>query len=91
MQSHSNRKSKSLTASLGFREPDNLDITFATILANVINDEEMEDGYGILKHEEGIDLLPGNIELSGVEVSLVSVISRELVMRSYIEQARLAA
>ena len=48
MQSHSNRKSKSLTASLGFREPDNLDITFATILANVINDEEMEDGYGIL-------------------------------------------
>ena len=78
----------SLTASLGFREPDNLDITFATILANVINDEEMEDGYGILKHEEGIDLLPGNIELSGVEVSLVSVISRELVMRSYIEQVR---
>ena len=59
----------SLTVSLGFREPDNLDITFATILANVINDEEMEDGYGILKHEEGIDLLPGNIELSGVEVS----------------------
>ena len=78
----------SLTASLGFREPDHLDITFATILANVINDEEMEDGYGILKHEEGIDLLPGNIELSGVEVSLVSVISRELVMRSYIEQVR---
>ena len=78
----------SLTASLGFREPDNLDITFATILANVINDEEMEDGYGILKHEEEIDLLPGNIELSGVEVSLVSVISRELVMRSYIEQVR---
>ena len=78
----------SLTASLGFREPDNLDITFATILANVINDEEMEDGYGILKHEEGIDLLPGNIELSGVEVSLVSVISRELVMRAYIEQVR---
>ena len=78
----------SLTASLGFREPDNLDITFATILANVINDEEMEDGYGILKHEEGIDLLPGNIELSGVEVSLVSVISRELVMRSYIDQVR---
>ena len=78
----------SLTASLGFREPDHLDITFATILANVINDEEMEDGYGILKHEEGIDLLPGNIELSGVEVSLVSVISRELVMRAYIEQVR---
>lgn len=78
----------SLTASLGFREPDNLNITFATILSKVINDEEMEMGYGILKHEEGIDLIPGNIELSGLEVSLVSVISRELVMRSYIEQVR---
>lgn len=78
----------SLTASLGFREPDKLEITLATVLGNIINDEEMEDGYGILHHEEGIDLMPGNIELSGLEVSLVNVMSRELVMRSYIEQIR---
>ena len=48
----------------------------------------MEPGYGILKHGEGIDLMPGNIELSGLEVSLVNVMSRELVLRSYIEQVR---
>lgn len=48
----------------------------------------MEDGYGILKHEEGIDLMPGNIELSGLEVSLVNVMSRELVMKNYIERVR---
>lgn len=41
--------------------------------------------YGILKHEEGIDLMPGNIELSGLEVSLVNVMSREVVLRSYVE------
>ena len=41
-----------------------------------------------VKHEEGIDLMPGNIELSGLEVSLVNVMSRELVLRSYIEQVR---
>ena len=58
------------------------------ITANIINDVEMEDDYGILRHEEGIDLMPGNIELSGLEVSLVNVMSRELVMRSYIEQVK---
>ena len=75
----------SLTASLGFTEPDKLEETLATVMANVINDVEMEPDYGILKHEEGVDLMPGNIELSGLEVSLVNVMSRELVMRSYID------
>ena len=36
---------------------------------------------GILHHEEGIDLMPGNIELSGLEVSLVNVMSRERIMQ----------
>ena len=77
-----------MTASLGFTEPDKLEETLATVMANIINDVEMEDDYGILRHEEGIDLMPGNIELSGLEVSLVNVMSRELVMRSYIEQVK---
>ena len=78
----------SLIASLGFTEPDKLEKTLATVMANIINDEDMEDNYGILKHEEGIDLMPGNIELSGLEVSLVNVMSREVVMRSYIEKVK---
>ncbi len=41
-----------------------------------------------LRHEEGVDLMPGNIELSGVEVSLVNVMSRETVLRSYMEEQR---
>ena len=78
----------SLTASLGFTEPDKLEVTLANVLEKVINDEEIEPDYGILKHDEGISLMPGNIELSGLEVSLVNVMSRELVLRSYIEQIR---
>ncbi len=78
----------SLTASLGFREPDKLEETLATVMSSIINDEEVEPDYGILKHDEGIDLMPGNIELSGLEVSLVNVMSRELVLRSYIEQIK---
>ena len=57
-------------------------------MGNLINDEEVEPGEGILHHEEGIDLMPGNIELSGLEVSLVNVMSRETVLRSYIEIVR---
>lgn len=78
----------SLTASLGVKEPDKLEITLANVLANIINDEEMDTDYGILKHEEGIDLMPGNIELSGLEVSLVNVMSREVVLRSYVEMVK---
>lgn len=78
----------SLTASLGFPQPDRLEFTLANVLENVINEDEIVADYGILKHGEGIDLMPGNIELSGLEVSLVNVMSRELVMRSYVDVMR---
>lgn len=73
-----------LTASLGYTEPDRLEVTLAIVMGNLINDEIVEPTDGILHHEEGIDLMPGNIELSGLEVSLVNVMSRERIMREYI-------
>lgn len=78
----------SLTASLGYTEPDSLENTLATIMGKVINDEEITPIEGILHHKEGIDLMPGNIELSGLEVSLVNVMSREMVLRNYIKIVR---
>lgn len=78
----------SLTASLGYEEPDRLEVSLATVMGNLINDDEVQLRAGILTHEEGIDLMPGNIELSGLEVSLVNVMSRELVMREYINIMR---
>ena len=78
----------SLTASLGIREPDRLEITLATIMGNIINDEEIRSDYGILSHDEGVDFIPGNIELSGLETSLINVMSRENVLRTYIDLQR---
>ena len=78
----------SLTASLGYTEPDSLEITLATIMGNLINDEEIEPADGILHHDEGIDLMPGNIELSGLEVSLVNVMMRERIMQGYISRMK---
>lgn len=74
----------SLTASLGIEEPDRLELSLATVLGRLINDEEVMPDEGILHHDEGIDFLPGNIELSGLEVSLVNIMSREQVMKEYI-------
>ena len=70
----------SLTASLGYTEPDAIEITLASVMGSLIKDEEVEPMEGILHHEEGIDLMPGNIELSGLEVSLVNVMSRERII-----------
>lgn len=74
----------SLTASLGYTEPDRLEVTLATIMERIVNEDFPESSEGILHHQEGVDLLPANIELSGIEVSLVNIISRETVLREYV-------
>ena len=78
----------SLTASLGYVEPDDIGTTLATIMMNIINDEEIAEEEGILHHKEQIDLLPANIELSALEVTMSNVMSRELIMKEYIDTMR---
>ena len=78
----------SLTASLGYQEPDDIKYTLATVMMNIINEEEFNPLEGILRHEEGVDLMPANIELSGLEVSLSNVMSREMILKEYVEQIR---
>ena len=75
----------SLTEALGYQEPDSLEITLAQIMDWVLNEEEFDINAGILHHEEGIDLMPANIELSGVETSLVGIMSSETVLKEYID------
>jgi len=60
-----------LTTSLGW-DPDSLETTLATHMEKAILEEEYPAREGILAHEEGIDLMPANIELSGIEVALVN-------------------
>lgn len=78
----------SLAISLGCQEPDKLKYTLATTMMKIINDEPFNVQDGIIHHEEGVDLIPGNIELSGLEVSLIGVISRETILREYIDKAK---
>lgn len=75
----------SLTEALGYPEPDKLEITLANVMEWVLNEEEFDLSAGILHHEEGIDLMPANIELSGVETSLVGIMSSETTLKEYVE------
>ncbi len=78
----------SLTASLGCQHPDQLEETLATVLGKVIEDKPLETGEGILHQEEGIDLLPANIDLAAMEVTLVNIMSRETILREYLSAIR---
>lgn len=77
----------SLSVSLGIAEPDSLDYTLADILRDTINEAEI-GRKGILNHEEGIDFIPANIDLSDMEVQLINIIGRETVLRQYLEQIK---
>lgn len=77
-----------LTASLGWRNPDELETTLATHLEAVARDEPLEPDAGILKHPEGVDLMPANIELSGTEVALVTAMNRERTLKAWLDEAK---
>ena len=78
----------SLTASLGYGQPDEIEVTLATILRKIISEQEPDPDEGILQHDEGVDLLPGNIELSVMELTMANAMSRELILKEYIETQR---
>ncbi len=78
----------SLTICMGYREPDNLELTIVDVIEKIVNEEDIPEDFAIIHHSENVDLLPSNIGLSAAEVSLVNVMSRELVLRDYVEQIK---
>ena len=77
-----------LTMALGYSRPDDLPITLSTIMQNIIDDKSFDVSQGILPHSEGVDLLPANIGLSGMEIRLINAMSRESVLRTYIDAVK---
>ncbi len=77
-----------LTMSLGYPRPDDLPISLAMIMQDIIDDKPFDVQKGILHHSEGVDLLPSNIELSGLEVRLINAISRERVLTTCINEVK---
>jgi chromosome partitioning protein len=78
-----------LTTSLGWRDSDNLPVTLANIMENVIHDRDFEYYGAILRHEEGVELIPSNIELADMEMNLVTAMSREYTLKNYLDMIKL--
>ena len=77
-----------LTTCLGWQDTDGLGITLATKLTDVINETMTDPMVGILHHEEGVDLVPANLELSAMEFNLVNAMSRETTLKNYLCQVK---
>ena len=77
-----------LTTCLGWRDNDSLTTTITDKLSGVIREDHSDPQSGILRHEENVDLLPANIELSAMEMMLVTAMSRETILRSYLSKVK---
>lgn len=77
-----------LTMALGYAKPDDIPVTLSTIMQDVMDDKSIDVQGAILHHNEGVDLLPSNIELSGLEVRLINAISRESVLKAGINEVK---
>lgn len=72
-----------LTMGLGF--PKNLRVTLKTMMENIIMGLEFDPKEAVLHHAEGIDVIPSNKLLSGMDMSLFTVEDREKVLKEYLE------
>lgn len=77
-----------LTTALGWTDADNLPVTLATQMQKILQDEPFAYNEGILHHEEDVDIIPTNIELSGMEISLVNAMSREQTLKLYLSDLK---
>ena len=78
----------SLTISMGWQQPDELPTTLSTLMQKAMNDQPIQPGEGILHHAEGVDLIPANIELAGLEVALVNSLNREKMLKQVLDGAK---
>ena len=78
----------SLTISMSWQQPDELPTTLSTLMQKAMNDQPIQPGEGILHHAEGVDLIPANIELAGLEVALVNSMNREKMLKQVLDGAK---
>ncbi len=77
-----------LTTYAGWYEQDKIQKTLSTLMEQSINDEPIRAEETILHHKENIDLIPSNLDLSVLEMSLVNAMSREYTMRNCLSEVK---
>lgn len=77
-----------LTTYMGWHNADNIPITLSTLMNRSINDLDINAKEAIIKHDEGVDVIPTNLELASMEVSLVNAMSREYTLRNCLSELK---
>lgn len=77
-----------LTTCLGWQRVDEIPVTLATKMHDVIRDDSTNASSGILHHNEGVDLIPSNTDLEALEMYLVTAMSRENILKSYLSKVK---
>lgn len=77
-----------LTTSLGYYQQEDMPITLADLMYAEIMDKEIKIHEAILHHEEKIDLIPSDISLSAIELSLGNAMSREFILRNCLNKIK---
>ena len=77
-----------LTTCMGYYNQDELQNTIGTLMNDTIQDKEVKAEETILHHKEGIDLIPSNLDLSALEMSLVNAMSREFTLKNAISSIK---
>ena len=77
-----------IAISMGWQQPDELPTTLSTLMQKAMNDQSIPPGEGVLHHAEGVDLIPANIELAGLEVALVNSMNREKMLKQVLDSAK---
>jgi len=78
----------SLTISMGITEPEKLTVTLAVVIADIINEKDADPKLGIIRHPEGVDLMPANNILAGIDLALAPLIGRESILKQYIDKVK---
>lgn len=74
-----------LTICCGYQDNDSIETTVSTVMEKIISDEEIQPDEGIIHQPEDVDLMPANIELSNMDLQLVSTMNRERIMSIYLD------
>lgn len=74
----------SLTEAFGYN-PEELEITIANIYEKMVREEDFPLEEGILESQEGVHIMPSNLNLCPMEMSLITAMNREQILKSYIK------
>jgi chromosome partitioning protein len=78
----------SLTVCFGYENTDNISTTIYNLMALAIEEKNLPKREEYVISVGNIDIIPCSLELSAIEIALVNVMSRELVLKSIIDEIK---